>query len=101
MDIEIIGFVILIILLAFSFGGLTIKWHHDFRLKQERIRAESKGSSLATSELSDLIQSAMLDALSPLEERLDLIEMHMRQLPEHAAEKKALDRSESVDSRED
>ena len=60
-----------------------VKWGND--LKREKLRAESGGNSLGTSELRDLIQEAMLDAITPLEERLDLIEMNTRQLPEHDA----------------
>ena len=73
-----------IVLIVFSFLALIAKWGND--LKREKIRAESGGSSLGMGELRGLIQEAMHDAITPLEERLDLMEIHMRQLPEHDAE---------------
>jgi len=101
MSIAVIVFILLIILISLGFGGMAIKWDHDFKLKREELRTESRGSSLGTSELRGLIQEAMLETISPLEERLDLIEMHMRQLPAHATESEARDGSESDDSRGD
>lgn len=86
MPITVIVFIILIILISFGFASFAIKWDHDFKLKRERIRAEGGGNSLGTSELRGLIQEAMLETITPLEERLDLMEMHMRRLPEHDAE---------------
>ncbi len=73
-------FVVFIVLIVFSFVALMVKWSLD--QKREKMRAESGGSSLGTGELRGLIQEAMLDAIAPLEERLDLIEMNTRQLPE-------------------
>ena len=77
-------FVVFIVLIVFGFIALMVKWKND--LKREEIRGESGGSSLGTGELRGLIQEAMHDAMAPVEERLDLIEMHMRRLPEHDAE---------------
>ena len=79
------GFIIAILMIVFVFSGLAVKWDHDFKLRREQIRAGQEGSSLGTSELRALIQEAMLDAIAPLEERLELIEKHMRQLPESTA----------------
>jgi len=73
-----------IVLIVFCFISLMVKWGND--LKREKLRAEGGGNSLGTSELRGLIQEAMLDAITPLEERLDLIEMNTRRLPEHDAE---------------
>lgn len=78
-----------IVLIVFSFIALMVKWEND--LKREKIRAKGGGSSLGTSELRGLIQEAMLDAITPLEERLDLMEMHMRRLPGHDAESKQVE----------
>ena len=77
---------VFILLVIFSFIALMVKFDYDFKLKREKIRAEGGGRSLGTSELRGLIQEAMHDANAPLEERLDLIEAHMRRLPEHDAE---------------
>lgn len=79
------GFVISIILIVFAFAGFAIKWDHDFKLRREQIRAGEEGSSLGASELKGLIQEAMHDAVAPLEERMDRMEKHLRQLPESTA----------------
>jgi len=76
-------------LIVFSF--LAFRVWSDRDLKKEKILAESGGNSLGTSELKGLIQEAMHEANAPLEERLDLIEMHMRQLPGHDAESKQVE----------
>ena len=55
-------------------------------LKREMLRAKNAGSSLGTSERQGLIQEAVQQALAPMEERLELMEKNMRQLPEHASE---------------
>ena len=86
MPITVIFFVLPILLLSFGFGALAIRWDHEFKLNRERIRAEGAGNSLGTSELRALIQDVMMEAVAPVEERLELIERHMRQLPEHASE---------------
>ena len=91
-------FVVFIVLIVFSFVALMVKWSLD--QKREKMRAERGGSSLGTGELRGLIQEAMHDAIAPLEERLDLMEMHMRQLPEHGAESAALESPEPVDPSE-
>ncbi|GMQ83227.1 MAG: hypothetical protein BMS9Abin05_2717 [Rhodothermia bacterium] len=72
--------VVFIVLILFGFIALMVKWSLD--QKREKLRAESGGSSLGTGELRGLIQEAMHDVIAPVEERLDLIEMHMRRLPE-------------------
>ena len=82
MPAEIFGFIILIVVLSFIFGGIVIKWQND--LKREQLRAGSDQNSLGTGELREIIQEAMEEAVSPLEERLDLIEQNMRRLPEHS-----------------
>lgn len=86
MPISVIAFVLTIIIMSFVFGGLTIKWHNDFKLKRDRQRSELSGSSMGTGELKVLIQEAMAETVAPIEERLELIERNMRQLPEHGAE---------------
>ena len=73
-----------IVLIVFSFITLMVKWEND--LKREKIQAKKEGSSLGTSELRGMIQEAMSEAIAPMEERLELMEMHMRQLPEHRSE---------------
>ena len=78
-----------VVLIFFGFIALMVKWRND--LKREKIRAEGGGSSLGTGELRGLIQEAVHDANAPLEERLDLMEMHMRQLPERDAESKQVE----------
>ncbi len=78
-----------VVLIFFGFIALMVKWRND--LKREKIRAEDGGSSLGTSELRGLIQEAVHDANAPLEERLGLIEAHMRQLPDHDAESKQVE----------
>ena len=85
MSIVVASFVVFIILASFVFGGLAIKWHNDHEIRKERIRAGGEGNTLGTSELRGLIQEAMTDAVAPIEERLDLLESHMRQLPERSA----------------
>ncbi len=80
---------VFILLVIFSFIALMVKMDQD--LKREKMRAESGGNSLGTSELRGLIQEAMHDANAPLEERLDLIEAHMRQLPDHDVESKQVE----------
>ena len=63
------------------FGGIVIKWQND--LKREELKAGSDQKSLGTGELKEMIQDAMEEAISPLEDRLELIEQNMRRLPEH------------------
>ncbi len=91
MPLTVIAFIVLISLIALPFAAFAIKRDHEFKLEREKIRAESRGSSLGTSELRGLIQEAMHEAIAPLEERLDLMEMHMRQLPEHDGESKQVE----------
>ena len=100
MPLTLIAFIVLISLIVLPFVAFLVKRDNDFKLRREEIRSESKGSSLGTSELRGLIQEAMHDAIAPLEERLDLMEMHMRQLPEHGAEPAALESPEPVDPSE-
>ena len=73
-----------IVLIVFSF--LAFKVWSDRDLKREKILAEAGGKSLGTSELKGIIQEAVQEAINPMEERLDLLESHMRQLPEHETE---------------
>ena len=80
---------IVVVPTVFGFIALMVKWSLD--QKREKMRAESGGSSLGTGELRGLIQEAMVDAMAPLEERLDLIEMNTRRLPEHGAESKQVE----------
>lgn len=91
MPLTVIAFIVLISLIALPFAAFAIKRDHEYKLEREKIRAESRGSSLGTSELRGLIQEAMHDALAPVEERLDLIEMNTRRLPEHDAESKQVE----------
>ncbi len=79
-------FTVFIVLIFFGFIALMVKWSLD--QKREKIREKSGGSSLGTGELRGLIQEAMHDVIAPVEERLDLIEVHLRRLPEHDAERK-------------
>lgn len=95
MPISVIAFILIIILISFAFGGLVIKWNND--LKRQQINAKTQGNSLGTSELKGLIQEAMLDTVAPIEERLDLIEAHMRVLPESNQENEAPAQLESRD----
>ena len=85
-------------MIALIFGGLTVKWDHNFKLKRDQLRDQGKGNSLGEGELRKLLQDTVLDAIAPMEDRLDLIEMHMRQLPEGVATSKVLDESDSIDS---
>ena len=80
MPLSVIAFIIGVILISFAFGGLMIKWQND--LKREKFLAENSSNSLGTSELRGMMQETMLDTVAPIEERLELIEAHMRQLPE-------------------
>ena len=89
MGIGLVAFIVLIVVISLSFGALFVKWDND--LKREKLRAEGGGSSLGASELRNLIQEAMLDANAPLEERLDLIEAHMRRLPGPDTESKRVE----------
>ena len=73
-----------IVLIVFSF--LAFKVWSDRDLQREKILAEAGGKSLGTSELKGIIQEAVQEAINPMEERLDLLESHMRQLPEHETE---------------
>ncbi len=93
MPITVIAFICLIVIISLGFAGMAIKWDHDFKLKREKLQAEGKGNSLGVSELQGLIQEAMRESIEPLEERLGLIESHMRQLPEHAADSKGQEAS--------
>ena len=83
MDISLVVLIALVNLIFFGFIALMVKWRTD--LKREQIRAEGRGNSLGTGELRSLIQEAMLDAIAPLEDRLELMEMHQRQSPDHDA----------------
>lgn len=85
MDFSLVFFILMMSVILFSFIAWNAKAKND--LKREQIRAESGSQSLGTSELKGMIQEAMTDAVIPLEERLELIESHMRQLP--AAAKQA------------
>ena len=84
---EVIAFVLMGLVIVLSFAGLAIKWDNDFKLKRDRQRREEGDNSLGTGELRELIQESMHEAISPLEERLDLVEKRTRQLPEHSAER--------------
>ncbi len=95
MPITVIAFVLTILTMSFVFGGLTLKWHNDFKLRRDRQRAELSGSSMGTGELKALIQEAMAETVAPIEERLELIERNMRQLPERTSTSAG---SESSDS---
>lgn len=82
MPIAVAAFIATIILLAFGFAGVALKWQYDY--KRDKLRAQAGGNSLPTSELKALIQEAMDTAVAPLDARLELIERQLRQLPEHA-----------------
>ena len=58
-----------IVLIIFCFLAFLVKTERD--LKREKIRTESGGQSLGTSELWGLIQETVHDANSTLEERLE------------------------------
>jgi len=90
---------IVVVPTVFGFIALMVKW--SLAQKRERIRAESGGSSLGTSELRNLIQDAMHDAIVPVEERLDRIEMNTRRLPEHDAETTGAEASRTGEPTED
>lgn len=79
MDFSIVFFILMMNVIVFSFIAWSVKTKND--LKREQIKAQSGSQSLGTSELKGMIQEAMSDAIIPLEERLELIESHMRQLP--------------------
>ncbi len=74
-------FVLGILVIVFIFAGYAVNRDHAFKIEREHIRAGKEGSSLGTSELKGLIQAAMSEAIAPMEERLDLIERQLRQLP--------------------
>lgn len=98
MSMAFMFFVFSIVLIALGFGGLAIRWDHNFKLRREELRTGESDNSLGTSELRELIQETMLDVIAPVEERLDAIEMHMRQLPENTAGSDVPGSSESVDT---
>jgi len=85
MPITVLGLIFTTLLIAFGFAGLAIRWQYDYKLRREQIRAGAADSSLGASELRALIQEAVLDSVAPIEDRLDRIEQHMRQLPERTA----------------
>ncbi len=85
MEFSTVFFILMMNVIIFSFIAWNAKAKND--LKREQIRAQSGSQSLGTSELKGMIQEAMTDAIIPLEERLELIESHMRRLP--AASKQA------------
>lgn len=95
MPISVIAFVMAIVLMSFVFGGLAIKWHNDFKLQRDRQRAELSGSSMGTGELRALIREAMAETVAPIEERLELIERNMRQLPERTSTSPGTELSDS------
>ena len=99
METSLVVLVALVNLIFFGFIALMVKWRTD--LKREKIRAEGGGNSLGTGELRGLIQEAMLDAITPLEERLGLMEMHQRQLPNHDAETIGLEAAHPDEATED
>ena len=78
-------FVLGILVIVFVFAGYAMHRDHAFKLQREQIRAGNEGSSLGTSELRELIQDAMTEAMTPVEARLTRIEGQLRQLPERAA----------------
>ncbi|TDI71059.1 MAG: hypothetical protein E2O85_02700 [Bacteroidetes bacterium] len=84
MEFSTVFFILMISVIVFSFIAWNTKVKND--LKREQIRAETGSQSLGTSELKGMIQDAMTDAIIPLEERLELIESHMRRLPEGTTE---------------
>jgi|Marorgknorr_s2lv_3_1036020.scaffolds.fasta_scaffold01563_3 hypothetical protein len=86
MPPEIIAFIIIVVI-SFIFGGLAIKWSNAHKLEIAKLRAQESDNSLGTGELRDLIQESMLEAMAPLEERLELVERQTRRLPEHSAER--------------
>lgn len=90
MPISVIAFVLSIILIVLIFGGIMARSDQRFKLERERVRAEGSGSSLGTSELKALIQEAMDESIAPLEDRLERIELQMRQLPERSASSEAM-----------
>ncbi len=84
-------FIIAIIVIVFLFAGWAVKRDHDFKLRREQIRGGKEEGSLGTSELRGLIQEAMLDVVAPLEQRMERIETHLRQLPESTTRTAALE----------
>jgi hypothetical protein len=76
------GFVIAIIMVVFGFVAFTVKLNNDYKLRREELQSGREGSSLGSGELRRLIREAVADAIVPVEERLELIERQMRQLPE-------------------
>ena len=90
MDDGTVVFLILSTLIVFGFIA-TMKWLEIW--KQERLggsAVEGGEKSLGTGELRGLIQEALQDVITPLEERLDLMEGHMRQLPAPSEETREL-----------
>ncbi|GMQ82147.1 MAG: hypothetical protein BMS9Abin05_1591 [Rhodothermia bacterium] len=84
MDFSTVFFNLMINVIVFSFIAWSVKNKYD--LKKEELRALGGSQSLGTSELKGMIQESMMDALAPLEEPFELIESHMRRLPEGSAE---------------
>jgi len=83
MEIGLVVFLVLSTLIVFGFIA-TMRWLDIW--KQQRLGGEGVAegeNSLGTGELRGLIQEAMQDVIAPLEERLDLMEGHLRQLPAH------------------
>ncbi|TDI76679.1 MAG: hypothetical protein E2O84_02110 [Bacteroidetes bacterium] len=81
MPFSVVIFIILSTLIVFGFIA-TMKFLDIYRRAK---LGEGGGSgvdnSLGTSELRGLIQEAVVDAIHPVEERLDRMEMALRQLP--------------------
>ena len=91
-----ISLVILILLSSLIVFGFIATMRYLEIYKSEKLGDDAGGenaggqNSLGTGELQNLIQAAMFDAIQPVEERLDRMEVALRQLPAAQKESKPL-----------
>ena len=71
-------------IIVFSFI-LSLVWmilnHSKWRYKQKEETQRASGNSLGTSELKDLMRQAVIEANTPLAERIAALEAELRQAP--------------------
>lgn len=88
MEGGLVLFLVLSTLIVFGFIA-TMRWLEIY--KNQQSGAGGGENSLGTGELRGLIQEAMLETINPLEERLDRMEMSLRQLPEAHSESRQIE----------
>jgi len=80
MPITTVVFIVISSLITFGFIA-TMRYLAIYR--EEKLGSGQTDNSLGAGELRGMIQESMMDAIEPIEKRLDKMEAALKQLPEH------------------